>query len=212
LNNKEIENNTAKFFGDKVCKYGATPKGLDYNTSKQHLLRIEILLSMIDLSKENEIVSIADFGCGFGSLVDVLNKDYFGQYRYFGYDISPEMIEMGRNLWKTQKNISFQVGGIESIQPSDYIFCSGVFNKKLEYSTERWTDYLNYSISRLFQLTNNSLVFNILTTQSDPDKRSNDLYYADPAKLLNFCLKFTDNISLRHDYGLYDFAICMTKK
>ncbi len=82
----------------------------------------------------------------------------------------------------------------------------------MEYSKERWSDYLNYSISRLFKLTKNSLIFNILTTKSDPDKRSNYLYYADPAKLLNFCLKFTDNISLRHDYGLYDFSICMTKK
>ena len=211
MDNKEIENDTAKFFEEKLCKYGATPKGLDYNISKQHILRIEILLSMIDLSRENEDVSIADFGCGFGSLIDLLNKDYFGKYRYFGYDISPQMIEMARNLWKKQKNVAFQVGGIESIQSADYIICSGVFNKKMGYSKERWSDYLNFNISRLFELTKNSLIFNILTTKSDPDKRRDDLYYADPGQLLNFCLNFTDNISLRHDYGLYDFSICMTK-
>jgi len=50
--------------------------------------------------------------------------------------------------------------------------------------------------------------FNMLTKYSDKEYMRDDLYYADPLFILDFCKRnFSKNVSLLHDYGLYEFTI-----
>jgi len=40
-----------------------------------------------------------------------------------------------------------------------------------------------------------------------------DLYYADPCYFFDYCKKkFSKNIALLHDYGLYEFTILVRKQ
>jgi hypothetical protein len=39
-----------------------------------------------------------------------------------------------------------------------------------------------------------------------------DLYYADPARLFDHCkTRFARNVTLLHDYGLYEFTMLVRK-
>jgi hypothetical protein len=40
-----------------------------------------------------------------------------------------------------------------------------------------------------------------------------DLYYADPAQVFDYCKRrFSPNVALLHDYGLYEFTILVRKQ
>jgi hypothetical protein len=50
--------------------------------------------------------------------------------------------------------------------------------------------------------------FNALSLASDPQRRRDDLFYADPSETLAHCLmRFGRNVALLHDYGLYEFTV-----
>ena len=54
--------------------------------------------------------------------------------------------------------------------------------------------------------------FNMLTSYSDKEYMRDDLYYGDSCHFFDFCKKnFSKNVSLLHDYNLYDFTIIVRK-
>ena len=59
---------------------------------------------------------------------------------------------------------------------------------------------------------NEGFAFNCLTMYSDEDRMKDYLYYADPLFLFDFCKKhFSKNVSLLHDYDIYDFTILVRR-
>lgn len=207
-----FEETTAKFFDSTVKLHGANAKGLDYNTNHQHIGRLDVLVNLAVSNGLNQNASIIDFGCGFGSLINVLNKKHLNFESYFGIDVSHEMIALAKSKWANIPNAKFEVGGIDNISKADFIFCSGVFNKKLQHSSNRWQTYVFDNISRLFESANHALVFNMLTDMSDNNLHRDDLYYSNPMKMMEYCFTLTKKIELKHNYGLFDFSICMVKE
>ena len=64
----------------------------------------------------------------------------------------------------------------------------------------------------LDKLTTKGFAFNVLTTYSDESKMKENLYYADPTQLFEYCKKNISNfVMLRHDYPLYEFTIIIRK-
>ena len=50
--------------------------------------------------------------------------------------------------------------------------------------------------------------FNILSLSSDPGRRRPNLYYADPAEMLAYCLsRYGRSVAILQDYGLYEFTV-----
>lgn len=55
-------------------------------------------------------------------------------------------------------------------------------------------------------------VINCLSSCSDEDKRGEYLHYADPCWLFDLCkLRYSRQIALLNDYGLYEFKILVRK-
>jgi hypothetical protein len=55
--------------------------------------------------------------------------------------------------------------------------------------------------------------FNCLTAYSDAHKMQSYLYYADPCRLFDLCKRrYSRNVALLHDYGLYEFTILVRKE
>ena len=55
--------------------------------------------------------------------------------------------------------------------------------------------------------------FNILTKYSEKNYMQDHLYYADPLFFFDYCKQnFSKNVSLIHDYNLYEFTILVKKK
>ncbi|MFX7953370.1 class I SAM-dependent methyltransferase, partial [Acinetobacter baumannii] len=54
--------------------------------------------------------------------------------------------------------------------------------------------------------------FNCLTSYSDEDRKRDYLYYADPCQLFDLCKRrYSRQVALLHDYGLYEFTILVRK-
>ena len=96
------------------------------------------------------------------------------------------------------------------ITQADYTITSGIFNTPFDNSLIEWESYIETTIKDMFDHSKKGIAFNFLTTSVD--YRNDNLFYQDPSKILSFCLeKFGKNVSILHDYELYEFTVLVTK-
>jgi hypothetical protein len=193
-----------RYYSDKITRHGATPQGVDWNGEGGQRLRFDRLLQVV--TAQDADPSINDYGCGFGSLVDVLDSTY-DTFSYIGFDISQPMIDAGRERYGNRREVRF-VGRREELQPADFTVASGILNVRQEQPADAWERYVLATIDDLATLSRRGFAFNALTSHSDRDHMRPDLHYADPGALLEYCLRrFSRNVVLDHDYDLYEFTV-----
>ncbi|HEV2945068.1 MAG TPA: class I SAM-dependent methyltransferase [Solirubrobacteraceae bacterium] len=191
-----------RYYTTKVETHGATPRGVDWNGEESQRRRFEQLLRVI--SDVDGHLSINDFGCGYGSLLDSLEMP---DLSYCGYDVSEAMIAAARSTHSGDSRASF-VSDEQQLQSADFTIASGIFNVRLEQPADLWREYVLETIDKLAAISRHGMAFNALTSHADADRMRPDLYYADPAVLLDYCLRrHSRDISLHHDYELYEFTI-----
>ena len=101
----------------------------------------------------------------------------------------------------------------EPQQVADYGVASGIFNVRLGRSDDEWWSYLEATLDVLDRTSRFGFAFNCLTSYSDADKMRDYLYYADPCALFDLCKRrYSPNVALLHDYGLYEFTILVRKQ
>lgn len=194
------------YYSEKIVAHGASPKGVDWNGEDSQVLRFQQLTRIIDLEKP---FTVNDFGCGYGALFDFI-KSYGVEFKYFGNDISPEMIQEARKRI-TCVNASLAVAERPRRQ-ADYTVASGVFNVALNITNHVWKSYILNQLQILDESSSKGFAFNCLTSYSDEDRKRDYLYYADPCEMFDFCKKhFSRNVALLHDYDLYEFTILVRK-
>ncbi len=196
-----------EYYSDKIETYGATARGVDWNSPESQALRFEQLLKVCDCTRP---FSINDYGCGYGALVEYMaDRGYTFQYR--GCDISDQMIAKARELHRGLEHCQFFTDE-SHLTAADYTIASGIFNVKLQTSDEEWKVYVLHILGRMAELGEKGFAFNILTSYSDQDLMRPDLYYADPCFLFDYCQRnFSRFVSLLHDYPLYEFTILVRK-
>lgn len=196
----------ARYYTDKVTEHGPTPKGADWRDAESQALRFDALIERIpDDARE---LSINDYGCGYGALLDVLG-DRWDELEYVGYDVSDAMIAQARTRHSGDQRASFTTDGAE-LRPADYTVASGIFNVRLDQPVAQWRVYVLKTLDKLALLSRRGFAFNALTAHADPDRMRRDLYYADPAELLDHCLRhYSRDVALRHDYPLYEFTVAV---
>ncbi len=207
MNNK-IEEGVKKYYSEKIGNFGATSKGVDWNSTETQYLRFEQLSRIIT---KNSNFSICDFGCGYGELLNYINKYIGKEFSYNGFDISPEMIAEANRIFpasSTQK-FSTQI----PTEKVNYTIASGIFNIRLQLaSDEEWLQYLLKTLEQINSLSTDGFSFNALTSYSDKEFMKDYLYYADPNFLFDYCKKnFSKNVALLHDYNLFEFTILVRK-
>lgn len=201
---KDISN----YYTEKLILHGDTPLGVDWNGSESQELRFQQLLKVIPCS--DLTFSLNDFGCGFGSLFNFMEVIY-KEFNYFGNDISGEMIKTAVKRNKNSANAHFSKSE-RPLNISDYCIASGIFNVKLHNDPQTWEQHLLKTLELLNQTSRKGFSFNCLTTYSEIDKMKEHLYYANPCTLFEFCKRnFSRNVSLLHDYDLYEFTIIVKK-
>jgi SAM-dependent methyltransferase len=195
------------YYTDKVLTFGSEPKGVDWNSIASQELRFEQLLKVCDFTHP---LTINDYGCGYGHLVEYMTHHNYS-FQYNGFDISDEMITRAKEKYSHLSNVQFFAGqNFEAI--ADYTIASGVFNVKLNHTTEDWQEYTLATIHKLNSLSSHGFAFNILTSYSDKEYMREDLYYAAPCFYFDYCKQnFSKNVALLHDYGLYEFTILVRK-
>lgn len=198
----------ATYYTNKLAEFGNTPRGVDWNGRESQIIRFEQLCKLIDKKVTN--FSLTDLGCGYGALLDYVS-DKFAINSYLGVDVSEDMISAAQSFHANSKNTKFVVGS-DPEQISDYVMASGIFNVKLEVSDNDWFNYIQNTLDILNKKSSCGFAFNCLTSYSDRLKMRDYLYYSDPCLFFDLCKrKYSSQVSLLHDYGLYEFTIIVRK-
>jgi hypothetical protein len=211
MTNQPIDMNQIRsYFAGKLEQHGATPRGVDWNSNGAQDTRFLQLSKIIDHPERP--FSILDYGSGFGSFYDFLLTRNIKPQSYVGFDIVEGMVTKGRELHPGDAGVEFSSTD-DGLPVCDYVVASGIFNIKLETDYETWTEYTIKTITRMNDLADRGFSFNLLTKYSDADHMRPDLYYADPGYIFDVCKrKFSRNVSILHDYDLYDFTVIVRKK
>jgi SAM-dependent methyltransferase len=195
------------YFDKHIQEYGASPQGSDWNGEESQNIRFDQILKVIG---NNTSFSILDYGCGYGALADYLEIKGFN-VEYYGFDILEAAIEVARKAHqgKTRHTFTFDKA---SLPVCDYTVSSGIFNFRGENSFEAWTEHMLAALHEFNSLSRLGFSSNFLTKYSDADRMRDNLYYADPLFLFDYCKRnFAKNVALLHDYQLYDFTIIVRK-
>jgi predicted TPR repeat methyltransferase len=193
-----------EYYTAKLRAHGPTPAGVDWNGADSQALRFRQLLSLI--RADDEPLTIVDYGCGYGALVEALRARQ-RTFAYQGFDLSHAMVEEAAARYRDEPRAAFTADR-DLLRPADFTVASGVFNVKLATPVEQWNAYVIETLDDMVRLSTRGLAFNALTVHSDEDRKRDDLFYADPAKVLDHCLReYSRDVSVRHDYALYEFTV-----
>lgn len=196
--------NVEKYYTAKLREHGATPQGVDWNDEHSQQIRFDQLLGL--LGDATEAFSLNDYGCGYGALLDCLRQRY-PNFEYTGFDISPSMVAEARSRYAHERRAAF-TSDVNELAAADFTVASGVFNVKLETPCDVWRRYMLETIERMAQSSRRGMAFNALTSHADPEYQRSDLFYANPAEVLDHCLRrYSRNVLLHHDYDLFEFTV-----
>jgi len=195
-----------RYYTGRLQEHGATPKGVDWNSEASQKLRFRQLARLWELDEPGDDRGVIDFGCGYGALLDYLG-DSGSALSYQGFDISEAMIREATSRAGARDRSTFTTDSAR-LERADYVVASGVFNVKLESDAKVWEAYMHQTVDTLASLATRGFAFNALTSYSDPEKRRDNLYYADPRYWFDHCKRtYSRFVTLFHDYPLYEFTI-----
>ena len=204
---KSVLSDVADYYSEKLALHGETPKGVDWNGEGSQTLRFEQLCKIVD---DRGPFSLNDLGCGYGALHDFLGSRFSG-FSYSGVDVSESMIRAAEQRYQGVDQARFVLSS-EPDEVADYGVASGIFNVRLGRSDAKWCEYVEATLDILDRTSRIGFSFNCLTSYSDAEKMRDDLYYADPCVLFDLCKRrYSRNVALLHDYGLYEFTILVRK-
>lgn len=207
MNLNYIIESVGQYYTGKIHTYGATARGVDWNSSESQALRFDQLLRLGDMSGP---FSINDYGCGYGALAGhLLSRGC--PFRYCGFDICHEMVAQARSIYGEKGNCEFFTDESQLTQ-ADYTLASGIFNVKLRIPEAEWEEYIFHTLGRIAALSGLGFAVNMLTSYSDKERMRQDLYYGDPAFWFDYCKRnFSERVALLHDYPLYEFTLLVKK-
>lgn len=197
----------AEYYSAKLGRFGATPRGVDWNGAESQQLRF---VQLARLMPEAEPFSLNDLGCGYGALLEFLCARGF-EVDYRGYDVSADMVRIARERNRGRRNAAFSVGARPASQ-ADYSLASGIFNVRNGFGDAEWTAYVDATLDEIDRTSRRGFAFNCLTSFSDLERRRPDLYYGEPCRFFDRCMRrYSPQVSLLHDYGLYEFTLIVRK-
>ena len=195
---KNLYNENFKRFGDSPASL-LTPKG-------RNDLRFRAIIPYIN----KDFVSILDYGCGLGYLLEYLIKLKLNKKcTYTGYDILPNFINKCKTKFK-KSNFELISENDDFNEKFDIVFASGVFNIKSHHSEFESKEYAFTRIEKLFSITEEVLICDFPSQYVD--FKQPDAQHFGVEELLSFC---TDRLSrrfiLRHDLLPYEMTIIVFK-
>lgn len=191
------------YYSGKLAEFGSTPRGVDWSSAASQHLRHRQFLRLLE---PNPDASVVDLGCGYGDFLGFLRAAGH-RGRYIGYDVAAPMIEAARALHGESRTQTFVVGATPT-EPGDYAVGSGILNVRQGATPEVWADYVRATIDILARAGRCGFGFNMLSLNSDPERRRADLHYADPAETMASCLaNYGRHVAVLQDYGLWEFTV-----
>ena len=198
----------ADYYGGKVIAHGPTPSGVDWNSGESQRLRFVQLLQI--LPADPRPVTLDDYGCGYGALLEHLRATGRTAVDYLGLDVAASMITAAHACHPADTT-RFHLGA-RSPRRADFAVASGIFNVRPGIPPGQWEAHIAATLDLLHASTTRGYAFNCLTSYSDADKQRDHLYYGDPCFYFDLCKRrHARNVALLHDYSLYEFTLLVRK-
>jgi SAM-dependent methyltransferase len=186
-----------------LAAHGTTAKGVDWKDEEGQRLRH---LQFLRLVASDRDAAVLDFGCGYGDFLSFL-RSHGHRGRYIGVDIAPAMLQAAHTLHGAGLDRVFRLAAAPP-EPADYVVASGIFNVIRGADLPTWARYVDVTIGALAQNARRGFGFNMLSLNSDPERRRADLFYADPtAMLAEMIARYGRHVALLQDYGLWEFTL-----
>lgn len=207
-----IQKQVSDYYAGRLAKFGAVAAGVDWKDEGSQQLRFAKLCELF--VERNIDGTILDYGCGYGALLPWLHAR-FSNFSYVGYDTALTMLDAARSGIGANTSIGIDRVSWLSVlpdEPVDYIIASGILNVKLDFPESEWRDYVFATLDTFAAKTERGFAFNALSTISEPTKRRPDLAYFSPGAIFTHCQEnYSRNVSLFHDYPLYEFTVIVRK-
>lgn len=203
-----MEEELKTFYQKHLSRYGASAQGVGWKNRDAQIIRFEQLAKLLPPGS----FSLNDLGCGVGDLLDFATAK-FPHFKYRGYDVMEDMIRGAEQKYADRNNASFYlIENASEMELADFTVASGIFNIRFNKKDESWLEYILETLRIMNTKSESGFAFNILTKYSDKEFMKEELYYADPCVMFDFCKRnFSRNVALLHDYDQYDFTIIVRK-
>jgi SAM-dependent methyltransferase len=211
---KEISRKLGVHYAQKFAKFGATPQGVDWGpNSEDHRLRLDRMLAVLEYGVFSDGAlkpTILDVGCGYGSLLDMIQERRL-PLKYCGIDMCVPMIEEARSRHESSEWLAGDVLELEGERRFDYVVCNGILTQKLEVSFKAMDRYLQILVTQMFDLCRIGVAFNVMTTHVN--FMAPNLYYRNPTELLGWCMSaLTPRIRIDHAYPMFEYTVYLYRE
>ncbi len=205
LLNKQISN----IYNKRFDNYNNTPKGVFWNSKLSQDLRLNIILDKILNNSKNDEFSIADIGCGYGRLYEIIrDRNLDKKIEYHGFDINQKLINFCKNN-KDLKNVKFAISTFP-LKKTDYIIMSGTYNLTPTNNIPLWEDYIIKNLKNNWKFVKKAMIFNCLYKKKRTITKS--LYYTELSWIRKICEEnFCQPIIIKHQILKEDITVMLTK-
>jgi SAM-dependent methyltransferase len=209
---KKYFDSIVKHYEDCLDKHGDSYLGVDWPKFEDVAKRYWVMLDIIRVaSNVSGPVSLLDFGCGAGHLLQYIYDQGMKDIEYAGLDVSDKFVSLCESKFP---GIPFFLVDIldenAKLPVFDYVVMNGVFTEKRELGFEEMWEYFCRMLTRAFSFTNKGLAFNVMSKAVQWERE--DLFHVPADLLIDFVTKnLTRNFIIRNDYGLYEFTTYLYK-
>lgn len=186
--------NIPEFYNELCRQFENSWQASGWDSEESQYILFVILSSIIrnnsscSIVKNNSAPSILDVGCGQGDFYFFLKQRF--SVDYTGLDFSDLMIEKAKTRYPEANFIKTDFLN-SKVENFDYVVASGTFN----FQIENQYDYIENSIRLCYQTCNKACSIAITSDLSE-NKFSEPIFYYCPKKILEICLKITNNVIL----------------
>ena len=205
LLNKQISN----IYNKRFSNYNNTPKGVFWNSKLSQDLRLNIILDKILQNSKSDYFSIADIGCGYGRLYEIIRERKLdGKVQYHGFDINQKIISFCKNNIDYE-NVEFAINTCP-FKKTDYVVMSGTYNLAPTNNIPLWEDYIIKNLTSNWKLVEKAMIFNCLIKEKR--KIEKKLYYTELSWIQKICERnFCDPQVIKNNLLIDDITIILKK-
>lgn len=185
---------------------GDSHLGVDWPDAGDAAIRYATMLGVIR-DAPGAPVSLLDFGCGAGHLLEYIRRDGPAGIDYRGLDISEKFIALCREKFPDS---AFAAADIlddpDAVDAADYVVANGVFTEKRDLTHAEMFRYMQDTLRALWPLAGKGLAFNVMSKQVDWER--DELFHLSFDDAAGFLTRdLTRHFVLRQDYGLYEYTV-----
>ena len=205
LLNKQISN----IYNKRFDTFNNTPKGVFWNNKLSQDLRLNIILDKILQNTKSDEFSIADIGCGYGRLYEIIKERKLDvKVQYHGFDINQKIISFCKNN-NNYENVEFAINTCP-FKKTDYVVMSGTYNLAPTNNITLWEDYIIKNLTSNWKLVEKAMIFNCLIKEKR--KIEKKLYYTELSWIQKICERnFCDPEVIKHNLLKDDITIILKK-